>query len=153
MSDDQRKVTTLSDLRPGDLVMKPAIPIGSHYGVVIAGGNVLEIRKVDGVISQDGVVCCRTLIDFVGSKDSIKVEMRASDADEMTILNRATELLRMGRIKYGYLGWTGDNCEHIARWIQTGKRFSKQAEAGTLVVLLLAAGAVGYALSGGEESD
>jgi len=85
-----------------------------------------------------GVVRCRPVLAFVkGAEHRTRVEKRPASADEEQILARAHQLVDQGEIKYGFLGWTGKNCEHIARWVQTGTSESRQANLGNLALLIV----------------
>lgn len=106
----------------------------SHHGIDCGDGRVVHFAGEPGM-KLGALVTCTSLEHFArGGEVEIASSPNAGQADQ--IVRRA--LSRVGEGGYSLL-W--NNCEHFARWCQTGQAFSYQVRRGQLL-----AGAVGVAV-------
>jgi len=108
--------------------------VGYHYGIALAAGVILDIQKVGGHYARVRTVS----VEQFGKGYGLRIERCPQGLDLEGMLARAKTLLARRRIPYGLLGWTGFNCEHVARWVQTGKWSSLQANDGNALLLGIA---------------
>lgn len=127
--------TTITSVHVGDLVRREADGIGWHYGVLVGNGRVVDIQK-----DRNGFARTREIsLPAFARGRRVLLEPGPATVNEAAVIKRANALLGGGRLKYGLLGLGGVNCEHVARFVQTGRSWSKQAQIGSFLLLAGAA--------------
>ncbi|GEM_PF-5055557 len=124
-----------SYLSVGDLVIRDADGLGRHYGIIVGDDRILDIQKVHG----DRALTREISLSVFGKGRPVVVEPAAEPAETEAVRRRAEALVKRGQLPYSLLGWRGVNCEHVARYVQTGRSWSKQAQLGNLLLLAGAA--------------
>lgn len=144
-------IYTRTTINTGDLLSRStSCGVGNHFGVYLTDSEVVDIRKES---DKPGYFIARIQpIKKFAKGYRMKIE-RPPKLIRKEVYSRAKWVLSQGSMKYSILGiGRGANCEHVARWISTGKKESQQAK--DLGIILIGTGViVGFSLLAWKSSD
>jgi len=103
----------------GDQLRVHRFPGYRHHGIDCGDGTV--IHYTGEPFQKRGACVCRTPIEEFAKGGRVEVVRRRHPVDPEMVIQRAES--RLGEASYN-LVW--NNCEHFARWCETGVRKSRQ---------------------------
>jgi hypothetical protein len=106
-----------------------------HHGIDVGDGTVIHAAGEPGLRKIGAIVRCTSMREFLrGGSPQCVTAFRSLSADE--IVARAQDALGRGGYSLFF-----NNCEHFARWCQTGESGSRQVDraalAGTIAGLAI----------------
>lgn len=147
--------------RVGDMLSRASFFPAEHSAVYLGAygpypHSVLDIQKS---MTNPSVAFVR-LCGWSEFADGKGVTLHPVEgANVGALLSRARRLLNVRRVSYDLLGWGQGrvNCEHVATWVATGEATSRQADAGTAVLVgvgaLAALGLIAAAVGGAKDDE
>lgn len=113
-----------AELQAGDIVcVDRAEGLYQHYGVYVGENQVIHYSG-EPFNSEEAEIKCSSLAEFLDDAETFRIDNCAGGCySRSETVERAYAKLGAGKNEYSLVF---NNCEHFARWCQTGTKQSKQ---------------------------
>lgn len=119
-------IKELENMKAGDIISVRRIIGYSHFGVYVGDGMVVHFTgERKGELNPRKARIIKTSMKYFQRRGKVKVVNKGKRFDCEEIVERAEWMVGKGKGKYGL---TKCNCEHFARWCESGDARSDQVE-------------------------